>query len=529
MTFSKSSSSDGAKLVAGRSRMSRGLVSVVSVGALVAVGVVAVPVVAQAAGAMCTLDTSGAFANCSEAFASTGAEQTFTVPASVSSVDIAAVGGAGAATSNTLGGRGGTAAIAGWPTTAGSTLYVEVGGDGADSSVTPAFNGGAANLYAGGGGGASDVRTSPQSQAGSLDSRIIVAGGGGGGGEHQAFTVDVGMSGNGGDAGMAGTDGTGGTSGDMGGGGGAGTLAAGGAGGTSALKPGAPGSLGSGGAGGLGVITGGNGGGGYYGGGGGGGGGLTATGHLYNPSGGGGGGSSFAPGGMTGIAASVDVPPSVTVSWREPVTLSVTASPSSVTAGGFTTVSASVSSADLAATDVTGQTVFTVSPNTAGTCTGNTCTLSSPGTATITGTWHGATGSIPVSVMGTAPTIAGTPPAATVGNAYSYAYTVQGTPTPTTSLTAGALPPGLTLTSNGQITGTPTTADAYTFTITATNGVAPDASITSTLTVTSVPALEELARTGGNVALPALLPVGSLLVVVGAAVMIPARPRPKTE
>jgi hypothetical protein len=37
------------------------------------------------------------------------------------------------------------------------------------------------------------------------------------------------------------------------------------------------------------------------------------------------------------------------------------------------------------------------------------------------------------------------------------------------------LPPGLSLSSSGTITGTPTTAGLYAFTVTATNGLAPDA------------------------------------------------------
>jgi hypothetical protein len=81
------------------------------------------------------------------------------------------------------------------PVMPSTTLYVEVGGPGANVSLTTdtpgqtgGFNGGGAGsagysgLYASAsGGGASDVRTSPSADPGSLaTTRLIVAGGGGG-------------------------------------------------------------------------------------------------------------------------------------------------------------------------------------------------------------------------------------------------------------------------------------------------------------------------------------------------------------
>lgn len=58
-------------------------------------------------------------------------------------------------------------------------------------------------------------------------------------------------------------------------------------------------------------------------------------------------------------------------------------------------------------------------------------------------------------------------PNGTVGTAYSASITVIGSPTPTVAYT-GTLPPGLTFV-NGVLSGTPTTAGTYTFTVTATN------------------------------------------------------------
>jgi hypothetical protein len=66
-------------------------------------------------------------------------------------------------------------------------------------------------------------------------------------------------------------------------------------------------------------------------------------------------------------------------------------------------------------------------------------------------------------------TTASAPPA-TVGAAYSSGLTAQGGGPTTWSVVAGQLPPGLTLASNGAISGTPTTAGTYAFTVRATDG-----------------------------------------------------------
>ncbi|TCO54984.1 ExeM/NucH family extracellular endonuclease [Actinocrispum wychmicini] len=70
--------------------------------------------------------------------------------------------------------------------------------------------------------------------------------------------------------------------------------------------------------------------------------------------------------------------------------------------------------------------------------------------------------------LGVAPALTGTAPGGKVGSAYSFAYTLGGT-SPTVTLASGTLPPGLTLSPNGTLAGTPTAAGDFTFTLAATN------------------------------------------------------------
>ena len=60
-------------------------------------------------------------------------------------------------------------------------------------------------------------------------------------------------------------------------------------------------------------------------------------------------------------------------------------------------------------------------------------------------------------------------PNGTVGTAYSQTLAADGSDTITWSVTSGSLPTGLSLSEDGKITGTPTTAETSTFTVTATN------------------------------------------------------------
>ncbi len=74
---------------------------------------------------------------------------------------------------------------------------------------------------------------------------------------------------------------------------------------------------------------------------------------------------------------------------------------------------------------------------------------------------------------------------ATVGVTYSYTMTDTGSPAPTFSVTSGALPPGLTLSTTGGITGTPTTPGVYSGVITANNTIGTPATQAFSITVDS--------------------------------------------
>ena len=132
----------------------------------------------------------------SETFTYTGAEQAFTVPAGVSELHVTAIGGHGGEDSFVPGDWGGAGASVTTDigVTPGQPLYIEVGGNGNAArgmiGGANAFNGGGpggpGEFGAGGGGGATDVRqcsfadiTCP-ALGDPQDPRIVVAGGGGG-------------------------------------------------------------------------------------------------------------------------------------------------------------------------------------------------------------------------------------------------------------------------------------------------------------------------------------------------------------
>ncbi|MCU1396412.1 MAG: hypothetical protein JWM34_4840 [Ilumatobacteraceae bacterium] len=81
--------------------------------------------------------------------------------------------------------------------------------------------------------------------------------------------------------------------------------------------------------------------------------------------------------------------------------------------------------------------------------------------------------------------LSGTPPPGTLGLPYSFTFAVGGSPTPTVAVSAGALPPGLDVSSAGALTGTPTAPGTFAFMVTATNTV-DSTSLAASITVTQV-------------------------------------------
>ena len=143
------------------------------------------------------------------------------------------------------------------------------------------------------------------------------------------------------------------------------------------------------------------------------------------------------------------------------------------------------------------------------------------GTPTTAGTYnftitatdgHGFSGSQAYTFTVGAPTISISPttlPLATGGTPYGQTLSASGgNGGYTYSLSAGALPPGIALSSTGQLSGTPTTAGAYNFTIKATDGFSFTGSQAYTLTV-GAPTI--------NIA-PASLPGGQVAVAYNTAV-----------
>ncbi len=275
-----------------------------------------------------------------QAFAFTRATQQFVVPAGVTSLKVALIGGHGGSgsprdDSESQGGEG-ESVLAQLPVIAGEPLFVEVAGNG-ESGESPGRGrggyggGGDAESHegleqnGGGGGGASDVRTAEGAEA----SRLVVAGGGGGGGAAGLSSTQPSTAfpgGSGGEAGARGQDGTAVNPEASGGEGGrpGGATSGGEAGGNSSVQIAGKGSEGVGGnGGGSGLNIGGGGGGGIFGGGGGGGGSYQVVGQNFSGggSGGGGGGASGVPAGRSATLLQEEASaaaPSVTFTWTAP-------------------------------------------------------------------------------------------------------------------------------------------------------------------------------------------------------------------
>jgi hypothetical protein len=264
---------------------------------------------------LCAAAQADASESVTRRFNPTGVEQTFVVPAGVTSMHVRVVGGRGAGASQAAEVEGEVSV------TPGATLYLEVAGNGRFSEG--GFNGGGEGGFdAQGGGGASDVRLAPRSAGLSPDTRLIVAGGGAGGGNSGTLGGAAGEEGQGEEKAEPGMPGTA-TGGGLGGevwecqlegerGGheieaGDGTLGSGGRGAGCASQN-------------HGAAGGGGGGGGYYGGGGGGvffny---LCNCGGHYSKSAGGGGGSSLVPAGGAVALAPTAAEPVVELTFMQP-------------------------------------------------------------------------------------------------------------------------------------------------------------------------------------------------------------------
>ncbi len=485
----------------------------------------------------------------SQSFNYTGAVQTFTVPAGVTSITIdayGAAGGTGAAGNSisgaTLGGAGGKGSKASGTlaVTPGQVLNIYVGGGGA--IPTGGYNGGGTggNANSGGGGGASDVRF-PGTTAGD---RILVAAGGGGGGRGGCESTNVINGGAGGDGDNNGANGTDApTSGGFAGAGGGGTLVAGGAAGVGCGgflgQPGVAGlANGTGGTGGagqscccfsFGSVPGGGGGGGGYVGGGGGGGGSAGTaacsGNDKGAGGGGAGGSSYT-GGVTAGAVTTGVQSGngmIVISYTAatttcagtPTTFTYTVNPTPnaiATPASQATCSGSAITTIALSGNVSGTTYNWTRDNTAsvtgiaasgsGNISGTlTNTTSAPVTVTftITPTANGCTGT-PITatvVVNPIPNAVATPVTQTVctgtaittialtGNVSGTTY--NWTRNNTTNVTGIAASGSGNI--SGTLTNTTTTQQTVTFTITPTANGCTGTAITATVIVNPTPTI----------------------------------------
>ena len=136
--------------------------------------------------------------------------------------------------------------------------------------------------------------------------------------------------------------------------------------------------------------------------------------------------------------------------------------------------------------------------NCVGTAAAGTCSLAlnTAGPRTLTATYAGdanfngsASAGAPHTVNTAPPMITSAAPTnGTQGAAYNHTYTATGTAPITFSLTSGSLPTGLTLTA-GVLSGTPTALGTFTGTVTATNGVMPDATQNFSITISLSPTI----------------------------------------
>ena len=434
-------------------------------------------------------------------FGFTGGEQTATVPAGVNSLTVylsGAQGGVGRSGAGTIGGSpnspGGTGGLGGrvrgtLAVTPGATLSIWVGGQGSQA-VNP---GGIGQGVDGIGGGATDLRVGGNSTI----NRVGIAGGGGGGGNAGWSTANVIAGGNGGagggGAGSAGATVPGGP-GPFGGGGG--TFSTGGAGGAGCGGfPATAGNAANGDGGDSfnfsGSFTnagfGGGGGGGVTVGAGGGGAGVGTTACQQNWNGGGGGGAGGTSGapGLTAVTINngVHIGNGAALICFAATQFSVGGTASGQTGPVTLQLAATnpVSSQQVVVAQAATTFVFpTLLPQGAN---WNVSVLSAPAgqLCTVAPASGAAIAANVTNVALTCTTVAVTVNPATLPNgAFGAAYSQTLSATSANggvapyafTVTAGALPGGLTLSSAGVLSGTPTAAGSFNFTVqaTSTNG-----------------------------------------------------------
>lgn len=155
----------------------------------------------------------------------------------------------------------------------------------------------------------------------------------------------------------------------------------------------------------------------------------------------------------------------------------------------------------------------------------------------VAGTAASPSYAMQVSPANVAPTLSlALPPKAKVGVAYSFTFSATGYPAPTFEITSGALPSGLVLNHvTGTVTGVPLAEGSSQFTITASNGVRPDAEagfvikvesatapVVPSPPVPSKPVGQGLATSGSDLASTGAL---GLLFVLAGALLIARRRR----
>jgi LPXTG-motif cell wall-anchored protein len=442
------------------------------------------------AGNAAAVSTTCASGICTVTFTSTGSAQTWTPPVGVSSATFTLYGAQGGqGIGPTPAGGFGAKVVGTMTVTAGTAYQINVGAAGLINGVATFGGGGAGGGDGGAGGGATDIRFPAQDTSYPLTNRLLVAGGGGGTGlpgsnyDQNAFSFQ-GVNTPGANAGAAGGAGQTVVADNWqlagAGGGGAGTATSGGAAGLGGIAtslgtstcfgdsdpegPGFAGALGVGGAGGYGP----GGGGGYYGGGG------STLGAGEGPSGGnfdpqtcqGTGGEGGAGGGSsyTGTATNASILEAANA---------VLAPDNDTNSAGMTNGEAIISYLQPQAPAFT-----------------------------------------------TAPAL----PAATVGASYTTTITDTATPAPTDTVVSGSLPPGLTLHGDPVLSGTPTTAGTYTFTLQSSNVVSSSTrTFTITVAAAALPAAT-LPATGSDDGLLTALAFG--FIAAGAAILYCARRRP---